>query len=117
MFSASVSAHFRLLNPGNQCYLNAVVYSLWLITCRVDSVFTLPKALRDNKAGFFKARQLFAYHVLGWRQPERQHDVTELILHMLPKLARSAVTGGVELRQHHNHQACIAALFPPSPNV
>eukprot|EP00439_Symbiodinium_sp_Y106_P029925 s7098_g3.t1 len=90
---------FRLLNPGNQCYLNAVAYSLWLIASRVHSVLTLPKVLGDNKAGFFKARQLFAYHLLGWRQPERQHDVTELILHLLPKLARPAVTGGVELRQ------------------
>ena len=90
---------FRLLNPGNLCYLNAVAYSFWMIVRSVGPLLRLPQALRENTAGSFKARQLFAYHLLGWHRPEQQHDVAELIQYLLPKLAASSVAGGVELRQ------------------
>ena len=90
---------FRLLNPVNLCYLNAVAYSFWMIVRSVGPLLRLPQALRENAAGSFNARQLFAYHLLGWRRPEQQHDVAELIQYLLPKLAASSVAGGVELRQ------------------
>ncbi|CAE7653774.1 jockey\pol, partial [Symbiodinium sp. CCMP2592] len=90
---------FRLANPGNQCYMNAVVYSLWLIARRTGVALQLSQVLGANAAGHYSVRQLFSFHLLGWLQPERQHDVTEFISHLLPKLVARDAAGGVELRQ------------------
>ncbi|CAE7628410.1 METTL9 [Symbiodinium sp. CCMP2456] len=90
---------FRLLNPGNQCYLNAAVYSLWLAARAAPASVTLPQVLRVNKTGCFRARQLLGFHLLAWPQPERQHDIAELLAHLLPKLAAQLATGGVEARR------------------
>ena len=39
------------------------------------------------------------FRLLGWRYPERQHDVRDLIAHLHPQLASSVIKGAVGTRQ------------------
>ena len=86
-------------NPGNMCYINSVLYCLWLVAHRTGHTQVLPEALRGLQAGRYSARQLLGFHLLGWPRPERQHDVCEFISFLIPKLTAAVITGRVELRQ------------------
>ncbi|CAE7771573.1 rluD [Symbiodinium sp. CCMP2592] len=91
---------FRLHNPNNLCYLNAVIYSLWAAAVHTGNMSVLPQVLRGHADGidFIHIRRHLGFQLLGWRRPEQQHDATELINHLHPKLAASVVKGVVELR-------------------
>ena len=90
---------FRLVNPNNLCYLNSALYCLWLVAYSTGNLRILPQALQGNTAGSLKARQLLGFRLLGWSRPERQHDVSEFLAFILPKLTAGLITGRVEARQ------------------
>ena len=112
---------FRLSNPSKYCYLNSYVYAMWLVStyCNIPN---LPQVIRV-KDGPLLARHLFGFHLLGWRNPERQHDVAELIDYLNPRLSALHITGQVESRQqtsagvarhYEGHAAkCIRLIKPP----
>ena len=90
---------FRLHNPHNLCYLNSSVYSFWAAVTYTGHIHLLPQALRGPTGGTFDLRRLMGFRLLGWRHPERQHDVRDLIAHLHPQLASSVIKGAVSTRQ------------------
>ena len=49
--------------------------------------------------GSLKARQLLGFRLLGWSHPERQHDVSEFLAFLLPKMSAGIIQVGLEMRQ------------------
>ena len=76
---------FTLRNPNNLCYLNSFVHSAALLERHTRCVL-LPHSFRDPGARLLDAHHLLKFHLLGWRHPAEQHDVVELIDHLLPRL-------------------------------
>ena len=76
---------FTLRNPNNLCYLNSFVHSAALLE-RHTRCALLPHSFRDPGARLLDAHHLLKFHLLGWRHPAEQHDVVELIDHLLPRL-------------------------------
>ena len=119
---------FRLANPGNHCYLNAYLYSLWVASnhCGVQSL--LPQVAGDVNEPVL-ARHLFGFQLMGWPRPEQQHDIAELIDFLNPRLSLQHIVGQVECRQHSSDGVakqlegsttkCIRLLKPSrhSPNL
>ena len=103
---------FYLSNPNNHCYLNATIYCLALLECRLQKVI-LPATFQHADNRLLNALKALGFNLLGWRRPERQHDVAELIDFLVPRLcpsqahhtwsAKTAHEGGV-------HQVDGAAL-------
>ena len=85
---------FSLSNPGNHCYAIAFLYSLDIVLHRTQHQALMPHALRKlqgcQHAGAF---QHLGFLLLGWQEPERQHDVSEFIDFMHFKLMPRSVQG------------------------
>ena len=119
---------FRLANPGNHCYLNAYLYSLWVASYHSGVNNLLPQVAGDVNEPVL-ARHLFGFQLLGWPRPEQQHDIAELIDFLNPRLSLQHVVGQVECRQHSSDGVakqlegsttkCIRLLKPSkhSPNL
>ena len=89
----------RLANIGNTCYVNATVFAvLWQVYQRVDVI--VPEAWRKiaQKTSWTPA-QFLQFQMTGWAQPRRQHDASEFLLFILPKLAWASPSFSWEARQ------------------
>ena len=78
---------FSLLNSGNHCYAIAFLYSLDIAMHRTHPAAHLPDVLHCLQ-GCQRVRVFhhLGFLALGWREPERQHDVSEFIDFPHPKL-------------------------------
>ena len=90
---------FRFANPSNLCYINSALYCIWLVAYHTRHMHILPRALQGGTTGSLKARQLLGFRLLGWSHPERQHDVSEFLAFLLPKMSAGIIQGRVEMRQ------------------
>ena len=79
---------FSLLNPHNHCYLNATVYCLSLLEQRIHRPL-LPSAFNHDDDRLLNALKILGFNLLGWRRPDSQRDVAELIDFLVPRLCPS----------------------------
>lgn len=120
--------NFSFSNPGNHCYLNAFLYALVAAANATRSLGDLPVALQQlsGRKGV-RAMQLMGYFMLGWPDPESQHDVAEVIdyLHhrLLPRSPggswqgrRQGMIGGLDRTPCVALTQCIPLPLPTRHN-
>ena len=80
-------SRLKLKNSGNTCYINSVITAaLWQAQLRPGS--RIPDAWQKALAKtHWDAAMFLRMYMLGWAQPNRQHDVSEFIQFIIPKLA------------------------------
>ena len=121
---ASLVPPFTLANDGNACYINSLLYAVWLVMVRTSS--PLPRAIQSLQGDGVSARRALGYYMLGWPQAWLQHDVAEFYDFVVPRLARAtgdlwqgrAVTEDV-LRINNAGPLCkcIPLPLPPAPKT
>ena len=84
---ASIIPPFTLVNDGNACYINSLLYAVWLVMVRISS--PLPRAVQCLQGEGVIARRVLGYYMLGWPQAWLQHDVAEFHDFIMPRLARA----------------------------
>ncbi|CAE7683045.1 Pol, partial [Symbiodinium necroappetens] len=79
--------NFSLLNSGNHCYAISFMYSLDIAMHRAHQSEHSPAVLQCLQ-GYHRVKVFhhLGFLALGWQEPERQHDVTEFIDFLHPKL-------------------------------
>ena len=89
----------------------------------------LTSPFRDPGARFLDAHQLLGFYLPGWRRPHDQHDVVELIDHLLPRLqpqhaqhtwsARQRLEEGMRLHSRSELTKCLplSSTSIDSPDV
>ena len=88
----------RLLNPGNACYQNALVCSLFAVYLQTGICFgQISELLGSSRSMELVSHSGFATLLHGWAEPERQHDIAEFAQHLLSKMG--GVVAGWEFRQ------------------
>ena len=119
---------FSLLNEGNHCYAIAFLYAIDIAMHRTCLHTDLPEVLRCLQ-GCQQARVFshLGFLALGWREPERQHDVSEFIDFLHPKLLPRSFLGTWQGRRlidnadmqrtvHNPTSLCIGLGAPPRHN-
>jgi len=89
----------RLANVGNTCYINATVFAvLWQAYQRVDVI--VPEAWRRViQQTSWTPAQFLQFQMTGWARPRQQHDASEFLLFILPKLVWATPSFSWEARQ------------------
>ena len=77
----------KFVNVGNSSYINSTIFALlWQVHQRVD--VTVPEAWRKAMQSLtWTPTQFLQFQLMGWRQPRRQHDASEFMQFILPRLA------------------------------
>ena len=109
-------------NLSNTCYINSLTFTiLWQVQQRVD--INVPEAWQRAQAqGTWTPANVLRFTMLGWRQPDQQHDVVEFMQFLLPRIpwlgsafmwgARLIDRGGI-VRHIHQPNAHVLPLDPP----
>ena len=109
-------------NLSNTCYINSLTFTiLWQVQQRVD--INVPEAWQRAQAqGTWTPANVLRFTMLGWRQPDEQHDVVEFMQFLLPRIpwlgsafmwgARLIDRGGI-VRHIHQPNAHVLPLDPP----
>ena len=109
-------------NLSNTCYINSLTFTiLWQVQQRVD--INVPEAWqRAQGQGTWTPANVLRFTMLGWRQPDQQHDVVEFMQFLLPRIpwlgsafmwgARLIDRGGI-VRPIHQPNAHVLPLDPP----
>ena len=115
----------RMRNLSNTCYIgyiNSLTFTiLWQVQQRVD--INVPEAWQRAQAqGTWTPANVLRFTMLGWRQPDQQHDVVEFMQFLLPRIpwlgsafmwgARLIDRGGI-VRHIHQPNAHVLPLDPP----
>ena len=81
--TVSFVASQRMRNLSNTCYINSLTFTiLWQVQQRVD--INVPEAWQRAQAqGTWTPANVLRFTVLGWRQPDQQHDVVEFMQFLL----------------------------------
>ena len=76
----------RMRNLSNTCYINSLTFTiLWQVQQRVD--INVPEAWqRAQGQGTWTPANVLRFTMLGWRQPDQQHDVVEFMQFLLPRI-------------------------------
>ena len=74
-----------LHNPGNHCYMNALIYSLLALEQHTDCTL-LPPTFSAAPGRSLSAYRALGFCLLGWGRPHSQHDIVEFADFLLPKL-------------------------------
>ena len=74
-----------LHNPGNHCYMNALVYSLCALEQHLGRRL-LPPTFHVVPGRSLSAYRALGFCLLGWGQPHSQQDAAEFADFVLPKL-------------------------------
>ena len=111
----------RMRNLSNTCYINSLTFTiLWQVQQRVDT--NVPEAWQRAQAqGTWTPANVLRFTMLGWRQPDQQHDVVEFMQFLLPRIpwlgsafmwgARLIDRGGI-VRHIHQPNAHVLPLQP-----
>ena len=75
---------FALHNPQNHCYMNAFVYCVAILE-QCTNHTALPPAFRNASDRPLDAFRAAGFSLLGWRRPQDQHDIAELIDFLAPR--------------------------------
>ena len=112
---------FRLSNPNNLCYINSSLYALWFAADAAQRPQVIPRVLQGSH-GRHCALHVLRFQLLGWTQPQRQHDVAELVDFVHPRIAteefreklESRLDGsrGVECQIEGDGTKCIRLVRP-----
>ena len=97
---------FSLLNDGNACYINALVYTLWLLADRSRRPDMLHASIRQLTGDGVRAHGVLRYFLLGWPRAREQHDVVEFLDFFAPRVTNS-LSGTWQGRQHLTEDAYI----------
>ena len=109
-------------NLSNTCYINSLTFTiLWQVQQRVDII--VPEAWQRAQAqGTWIPANVLRFTMLGWRQPNQQHDVVEFMQFLLPRIPwlGSAFVWGARLtdrgrivRHIHQPNSHVLPLDPP----
>ena len=111
----------RMRNLSNTCYINSLTFTiLWQVQQRVD--INVSEAWQRAQAqGTWTPANVLRFTMLGWRQPDQQHDVVEFMQFLLPRIpwlgsafmwgARLIDRGGI-VRHIHQPNAHVIPLDP-----
>ena len=117
---------FTLINDGNTCYINSLLYVAWLAALHTETLSTLPLLLRSLRGEGKRARRVLGYYMMGWPRAWEQNDVAEFYDFLIPRLfpAAGAVWQGRVMTQDGTHvtqttalNKCIPLPLPPSPKL
>ena len=123
--------NFSLLNPGNHCYAISFLYSVDIAMHRAHQIEHSPAVLHCLQGcQRVKVFHHLGFLTLGWQEPERQHDVTEFIDFLHPKLFPRSFLGtwqgrsldddaALQRTEENSSSLCIGlgALPKHNPNV
>ena len=115
---------FTLVNDGNACYINSLLYVIWLVMVRTRC--PPPRAIHCLQGEGVRARRVLGCYMTGWPQAWLQHDVAEFHDFIVPRLARA--TGDLwqgramtedAMRITHTGPLCkcIPLPLPPAPKT
>ena len=113
---------FRLSSPNNLCYINSF--------CMPSGLQPMLLNVLRSFRGFFRksherhcALHVLRFQLLGWTQPQRQHDVAELVDFVHPRIAPEEFRGrfesrsdgprGVDCQIEGDGTKCIRLVRPP----
>ena len=76
----------RMRNLSKTCYINSLTFTiLWQVQQRVD--INVPEAWqRAQVEGTWAPANVLRFTMLGWRQPDQQHEVVEFMQFLLPRI-------------------------------
>ena len=115
---------FSLTNPGNHCYANAFMYSLSIAARCAAAEHLMPSVLTSLRGKHHvQILRHLGFLTLGWRLPEQQHDVSEFIDFLHPKLmprslqgswqGRRVLDGSMQITEETPLTQCIGLGAPP----
>ena len=121
---AHLAPTFSLTNPGNHCYAIAFMYSLSIAVQRAAAEPLMPSVLTSLRGKHHvQILRHLGFLTLGWRLPEQQHDVSEFIDFLHPKLmprslqgswqGRRVLDGSMQITEETPLTQCIGLGAPP----
>ena len=90
----------RLQGGSNSCYLNSFLYNLATAAAACKHHSILPQVFWEQSGRAHRAQRLMGFKLLGWSEPEQQHDVTELVDFLHGRLASLIINAVIEVRSH-----------------
>ena len=80
---------FSLLNDGNACHINALIYTLWLLADQTRRPDMLHTSIRQLTGDRVRAHGVLQYFLLGWPRAREQHDIVEFLDFFAPRVTNS----------------------------
>ena len=117
---------FSLINDGNACYINSLLYVTWLAAAHTPTLAKLPPQLRRVQGAGVHARRVLGYYMMGWPRAWEQHDVAEFHDFLIPRLiqatgdtwqGRIMTEDGTRVAHTFSLNRCLPLPLPPSPKL